>query len=197
MQLDWHFNFWLMFMFSVLSLLSGFIFTPETVTGFDLTHYLRLTIHYQYAPVLLRRRAAKLAQQSTGIHYISIHDCDLPKSISQAVFANFSRPFGEFTLYPAPALQLTLFVAVFLVTEPIVLCVALYLSIVYGTLYAFFAVFPIVFEQHRHFTSAQGGLAFIGIGVGIVVGLASTPIQNRLYWRAMEKSESGRAAPEA
>jgi hypothetical protein len=32
MKLDWHFNFWLMFIFSVLSLLSGVIFTPETVT---------------------------------------------------------------------------------------------------------------------------------------------------------------------
>ncbi|KAJ7470516.1 MFS general substrate transporter [Mycena latifolia] len=162
MKLDWTFNFWLMFIFAALSLLTGAIFTPET-----------------YAPVLLRRRAAKLTQESNGIHYVSIHDRDRPKSTSQVMLTSFSRPF------------------VFLVTEPIVLCVALYISIVYGTLYAFFAVFPIVFQQHRHFTSAQGGLAFIGIGVGIIFGLASTPIQNRIYWRAMEKSESGRAAPEA
>ncbi|KAJ7109133.1 major facilitator superfamily domain-containing protein [Mycena epipterygia] len=149
MKLDWHFNFWLMFIFS-------------------------------YAPVLLRRRAAELARQSNGIvHYVSVHDRDRPKSISQVMLANFSRPF------------------VFLVTEPIVLCVALYISIVYGTLYALFAAFPIVFQQHHHFTAAQGGLAFIGIGIGIIIGLGSTPIQNRIYWRAMEKSESGRAAPEA
>jgi hypothetical protein len=31
MQLDWHFNFWLMFIFSALSLLSGAFLTPETV----------------------------------------------------------------------------------------------------------------------------------------------------------------------
>lgn len=74
---------------------------------------------------------------------------------------------------------------------------ALYISIVYGTLYALFAAFPIVFQQHHHFTSAQNGLAFIGIGAGIILGLGSTPIQNRVYWRAMEKSETGRAAPEA
>ncbi|KAJ7172719.1 MFS general substrate transporter [Mycena filopes] len=163
MKLNWHFNFWLMFIFSLLALLSGAIFTPET-----------------YAPVLLRRRAAKLAQESKGIiHYVSIHDLNRPKSITRLMLANLSRPF------------------VFLVTEPIVLCVALYISTVYGTLYALFAAFPIVFQQHHHFTSAQGGLAFVGIGVGIVAGLASTPIQNRIYWRAMEKSETGRAAPEA
>ncbi|KAJ7489949.1 MFS general substrate transporter [Mycena galericulata] len=148
MKLDWHFNFWLMFIFSALSLLSGALFTPET-----------------YAPVLLRRRANKLTRQSNGIvRYVSIHDRDHPKSVLQAMFSNFSRPF------------------VFLVTEPIVLCIALYISIVYGTL---------------HFTSAQGGLAFCGLGVGIIVGLASTPIQNRVYWKAMKKSETGRAAPEA
>ncbi|KAF7338486.1 Efflux pump FUBT [Mycena venus] len=163
MKLEWHFNFWLMFIFSVLSLLSGAIFTPET-----------------YAPVLLRRRTNKLARGSNGIvHYVSIHDCGRPKSIAQALLTTFSRPF------------------VFLVTEPIVLCVALYISIVYGTLYALFAAFPIVFQQHHHFTSAQNGLAFIGIGIGIILGLASTPIQNRVYWRAIEKSETGRAAPEA
>ncbi|KAJ7285595.1 MFS general substrate transporter [Mycena rebaudengoi] len=151
MQLDWHFNFWLMFIFSALSLLSGAFLTPETLT-----------------------------LQSTGIvHYVSVHDVNCPKSISQAMATNFSRPF------------------VFLVTEPIVLCVTLYISIVYGTLYALFAAFPIVFQQHHHFTSAEGGYAFAGIGIGILIGLASTQIQNRIYWRAIEKSDTGRAAPEA
>ncbi|KAJ6623387.1 MFS general substrate transporter [Mycena sp. CBHHK59/15] len=163
MKLDWHFNFWLMFIFSVLSLLSGVVLTPET-----------------YAPVLLRRRAAKLAQRSNGIfHYVSVHDVERSKSLSLLMCTNFSRPF------------------VYLVTEPIVLCVALYISTVYGTLYALFAAFPIVFQQHHHFTSAQGGLAFTGIGIGIIAGLASTPVQNRIYWRAMETSDTGRAAPEA
>ncbi|KAF7359520.1 Efflux pump FUBT [Mycena sanguinolenta] len=161
MKLDWHFNFWLMFIFSVLSLLSGAIFTPET-----------------YAPVLLRRRANKLTRESNEIvYYVSVHDRGPKKSLSQAILTNFSRPF------------------VFLVTEPIVLCVALYISIVYGTLYALFAAFPIVFQQHRHFTSAQGGLAFAGIGIGITLGLASTPLQNRVYWRAMEQSETGALRP--
>ncbi|KAJ7239760.1 major facilitator superfamily domain-containing protein [Mycena haematopus] len=50
MKVDWHFNFWLMFIFSVLSPLSGAISTPET-----------------YAPVLLRRRANNLTRESNGI----------------------------------------------------------------------------------------------------------------------------------
>ncbi|KAG2020659.1 multidrug transporter [Coprinopsis cinerea AmutBmut pab1-1] len=84
---------------------------------------------------------------------------------------------------------------VFIATEPIVLLVAIYSSIVYGTLYALFSAFPIVFQQHRGFTPGQGGLAFVGVGLGISLGTASQTIQNRIYWRIMDKSESGRAPP--
>lgn len=86
---------------------------------------------------------------------------------------------------------------VFIATEPIVLLVAIYSSIMYGTLYALFAAFPIVFQLHRGFTPGQGGLAFVGIGLGISMGTASQTIQNRIYWRSMDRSENGRAPPEA
>lgn len=161
-HLGWHFNFWLMFIFSAITLLAGYLFTPET-----------------YAPVLLRRRAKKLSEASKGVSYISVHDVNRSGSFSQVVRTNLSRPF------------------IFLVTEPIVLLLAIYVSIVYGTLYALFSGFPIVFQQHRHFTPGEGGLAFIGVGLGITCGTASQTIQNRIYWRSMDKSETGRAPPEA
>ncbi|KAJ7632358.1 MFS general substrate transporter [Roridomyces roridus] len=158
--LGWRFNFWLQFIFTALSLLTGAVLTPET-----------------YAPVLLRRRASKLTRQSNGIlHFVSIHD---QFSASRTMFSDFARPF------------------VFLVTEPIVLCTGFYIALAYGSLYSLFAAFPIVFQQHHHFTSAQGGLVFCGLGIGILLGLASTPIQNRIYCRASQKSETKRAAPEA
>ena len=85
----------------------------------------------------------------------------------------------------------------FLSTEPIVTLLAVYISLAYATLYALFSAFPIVFQEHRHFTPSQGGLAFLGVGIGICVGTSLTPIQNRIYWRAMDKSDTGRAPPEA
>ncbi|TFK42877.1 major facilitator superfamily domain-containing protein [Crucibulum laeve] len=149
-RLGWHFNFWLMLIFSA------------------------------YAPVLLRRRARKMSVASNGtLSYVSMHDLNQSKSFFRVMRTNLSRPF------------------VFIVTEPIVLLLAVYISIVYGTLYAMFSGFPIVFQQHRHFTPGQSGLAFLGIGFGIVVGTASQSIQNRLYWRSMDRSENGRAPPEA
>ncbi|KDR73421.1 hypothetical protein GALMADRAFT_608214 [Galerina marginata CBS 339.88] len=162
-HLSWRFNFWLMFIFSVLTLVIGYFTTPET-----------------YAPVLLRRRAAKFSRVSNGtIHYTSIYDLNQSKSFAQVMRTNLRRPFA------------------FLFTEPIVLLLAIYVSIVYGTLYALFSGFPIVFQDHRHFTPGEGGLAFVGVGIGITCGTLSQSIQNRIYWRSMDKSENGRAPPEA
>ncbi|PPQ89058.1 hypothetical protein CVT25_006430 [Psilocybe cyanescens] len=162
-HLGWHFNFWLMFAFSAITLIAGYFWTPET-----------------YAPVLLRRRAQKFSRASNGtIHYTSTYDLNQSKSFGKVMCINLSRPF------------------LFLVTEPIVFLLAIYTSIVYGTLYALFSGFPIVFQQHRHFSPGEGGLAFLGIGIGITMGTASQSIQNRIYWRSMVKSETGRAPPEA
>ncbi|KAF8906065.1 major facilitator superfamily domain-containing protein [Gymnopilus junonius] len=133
-----------------------------------------------YAPVLLRWRAEKLSRASNGtIHYISVHDVQQSRSFAKVMRTNLCRPF------------------IFLVTEPIVLLLAIYVSILYGTLYALFSGFPIVFQDHRHFTPGEGGLAFLGVGIGITCGTASQTIQNRIYWKSMDKSSTGRAPPEA
>jgi len=70
-------------------------------------------------------------------------------------------------------------------------------SAAFGTLYAFFSSFPIVFQRHRGFSPGEGGLAFVGVGLGIIIGTSLTPIQTRIYWKAMDKSETGKAPPEA
>ncbi|KAG6829666.1 hypothetical protein H0H92_003909 [Tricholoma furcatifolium] len=162
-HLGWHFNFWLIFIFSAITLCLGYFLTPET-----------------YGPVLLRRRAQQLSAASNyTVHYSSVHDLHQPPSFLQVMRANLSRPF------------------VFIVTEPIVLLLAIYISVMYGTLYAMFSAFPIVFQDHRGFTPGQGGLAFLGIGVGITLGVGSQSYQDRLYRRAMDKSPTGKAPPEA
>lgn len=162
----------------------------------------------QYAPVLLRWRAERLSKASGGhVHYVSVHHQDQSKSFGQVMRTNLSRPFSTSCYLIQSSCSFLIFLSfihtrrlgtpVFLVTEPIVLFLAIYISIVYGTLYALFSGFPIVFQQHRHFTTGEGGLAFLGVGFGIVLGTASQSIQNRIYWRSMDQSETGRAPPEA
>jgi multidrug resistance protein len=133
-----------------------------------------------YAPVLLRRRAKHLMKLSSGtISYMSKYDVGRSASLAEIMRINLSRPFA------------------FMITEPIVLLLAMYISVVYGTLYALFSAFPIVFETHRGWSAGPGGLAFLGVGAGISVGTATASIQNKIYWKAMAKSPNGRAPPEA
>ncbi|KAJ1309199.1 hypothetical protein OPQ81_004868 [Rhizoctonia solani] len=80
--------------------------------------------------------------------------------------------------------------------EPIVLLFSIYTALIYGTLYGLFAAFPVVFQRGRHFSPGEGGLAFLGVGLGIVIATCCTPISNKIYFRAMEKS-NGVAPPEA
>ncbi|KAG9123635.1 hypothetical protein FRC07_014431 [Ceratobasidium sp. 392] len=82
-----------------------------------------------------------------------------------------------------------------LVYEPIVLFLSLYTALIYGILYGFFAAFPIVFQRHRHFTSGQTGLAFLGLGVGILFAVVIAPFENKRYLRAVQKA-GGDAPPE-
>jgi hypothetical protein len=81
--------------------------------------------------------------------------------------------------------------------EPTVTVMAIYASIVYATLYAFFSAYPIVFQQHKHFSSGKGGLAFLGIGLGNIAGVAMNPVTRHFYRRSALRSPDGVAPPEA
>ncbi|PIL23769.1 MFS general substrate transporter [Ganoderma sinense ZZ0214-1] len=132
-----------------------------------------------FSPVLLRRRARKLTKASGGESvYASRFDLNRSVSLPAILKRDMGRPFY------------------FLFTEPIVFLLAIYIAIAYATLYAFFAAYPIVFQHHRGFSEGEGGLMFLGIGIGNLLGLSFVPVQNRLYWRAMDRND-GRTIPEA
>ncbi|KAI0033240.1 MFS general substrate transporter [Vararia minispora EC-137] len=140
---------------------------------------LNLLFGFLYAPVLLQRRAQRLYKESGKTkYYVSFYDRARNRTLRELLRINLTRPFR------------------FLVTEPIVLLTAVYISVTYATLYAQFSAYPIVFMQHRGFSTGETGLAFLGIGAGVLIGTAMAPLQNRLYWRALERSETGFAAPE-
>ncbi|KAL4801071.1 major facilitator superfamily domain-containing protein [Aspergillus venezuelensis] len=129
-----------------------------------------------YGPVLLHRRAARL-HSLTGHHYRSAADeHQLPTR--QILSIGLSRPW------------------ILLFREPIVFLLSLYLAIIYGILYLLFAAYPIVFQQVRGWSEGKGGLAFIGVLVGI---LFATAYNFPLYFRYKRKalaSPNGRLPPE-
>jgi hypothetical protein len=137
------------------------------------------TIPETYAPFLLQRRAVELSKK-TGKIYISFLDAKKGKvSAAHAFKTALSLPW------------------VLLVSEPIVLLLSVYMAIIYGTLYLMFGAFPIVFQQLRGWNEGIGGLAFVGVAVGMLTAFAFTfPVNNR-YTRVVKKSPGGVAPPEA
>ncbi|KAK8136637.1 hypothetical protein PG984_004577 [Apiospora sp. TS-2023a] len=131
-----------------------------------------------YTPVILRRRAEKLTKLTGKVH-ISMLDSGKPRKTAMQEFKiALSRPW-----------QL-------LFREPIVLLTALYMAIVYGTLYMMFAAFPIVFRQQRHWSAGISGLAFLGVLVGMMAAVTYSMFDNKRYARVSE-AHGGNAPPEA
>ncbi|KAK4684912.1 hypothetical protein P7C73_g5250, partial [Tremellales sp. Uapishka_1] len=135
-----------------------------------------------YAPTLLRRKAAKLQaladQNKTGEVFISKFD-KVHRTNKEIVMIGLARPFE------------------LLFKELIVAAFAGYCAIVYGTLYMFFTAFPIVFQDHRGWSQGVGGLAFCGVGVGLVIGALINPLGNKFYAKAALASAPHRPPPES
>lgn len=137
-----------------------------------------LLVPETYAPVILRRRAARLSQ-ITGQVYRSRVDMDHGSLRTRDAFMTaLSRPW------------------ILLLKEPIVLLLSIYLAIVYGTLYMLFAAFPIVFQRGRDWNQGVGGLSFLGILVGMMTAILYSTYDNRRYVRIQEEND-GWAPPEA
>lgn len=130
-----------------------------------------------YAPVLLRRRAEKMSTL-TGKVYRSQLDIDRgPAPLGKTLKTALSRPW------------------ILLFCEPIVLLFSIYMAIIYGTLYMLFAAYPIVFQEVRGWSEGIGGLAFLGILVGMVMAVIYTFPENFRYAKKCSQT-TDRLAPE-
>ena len=132
-----------------------------------------------YAPVLLRKRAAELTKL-TGRKYISVLEKRGAKkpTLPQALKTALGRPW------------------IFLIREPIVTLITIYMAIVYGTLYMCFGAFPIVYQQGRGWSPGIGGLAFIAVAVGFMLALMYIIPDNKRYERAEDEAKA-RGEPNA
>lgn len=77
-----------------------------------------------------------------------------------------------------------------------VFTIALYASFIYGLLFLTLEVFPIVFQENRHFSLVISTLPILGLLVGVICALFVNIANQPLYARAVEKN-NGKAVPEA
>ena len=119
-----------------------------------------------YAPKILRDRALRL-ERATGKVYRFRADAKGVINVKQVLKVSLVRPWK------------------FLVTEPIVICLTLYTAIIYGVLYLEFEAYPIVFQQLRGWNSGEGGLAFLGLLVGVVLSVVVNLVCPKSSWQVM------------
>ncbi|KAL1982034.1 hypothetical protein VTN96DRAFT_1804 [Rasamsonia emersonii] len=130
-----------------------------------------------YAPVLLQRRAARLRLETRNWALHSRLDEHRP-TLNDIVVRYLLRPIQM------------------LILEPILLCVSIYLALIYGILYLTFEAYPVSFQEVRGWTNAGvAALPFLGILVGVVLGsLLIMAITKTRFARKLKKH--GRVVPE-
>ncbi|THV03329.1 MFS polyamine transporter [Dendrothele bispora CBS 962.96] len=130
-----------------------------------------------YGPVILQKKAQRLrkADPVANKNLIAEHEKQ-DWSFRNTLHRTIYRPF------------------IMLSKEPILVLVTIYLSVVYGVLYALFEAFPVIFIETRGFTLSQNGLIFIGVGIGTTIGAI---INFRFSQRVSDISDKWRGFPPA
>ncbi|KAK4077092.1 uncharacterized protein Triagg1_4059 [Trichoderma aggressivum f. europaeum] len=129
-----------------------------------------------YHPILLRNKARKLRKDTGDDRWLAPSE-KTQKTVVQAVGTSLQRPF-----------QLLIF-------EPMCLSLCIFTAILLGILYLFFGAFPLVFATNHGFNLWQIGLTFVGIGVGMVLGMLTDPVWFRIRARLMAKLEQETGVP--
>ncbi|KZT12708.1 MFS transporter [Laetiporus sulphureus 93-53] len=129
-----------------------------------------------YAPIILKRKAARLRKETGNDKYWAPLD-RREGSIGHMILTSIYTPF-KLLLFDRMALSLDVWNALIL-----------------GILYLTFEAFPIIFENGFGFNYQETGMSFIGIGVGMCAALATQPLWNRFH-RKKAQEHGGVLPPE-
>ena len=121
-------------------------------------------------PILLRRKARELRKTTGDTRWKAPMELT-ERSVVRMISRSLMQPF------------------LLLIFEPMCLNLCLFSAILLGILYLFFGAFPLVFATHYGFNLWQVGLSFLGIGVGLIMGVLSDPIWLRIRIRLLSEHE--------
>ncbi|CAI7676275.1 unnamed protein product [Penicillium manginii] len=130
-----------------------------------------------YGPKLLQMRAARLRRETRNWALHSFLDEHEP-SMSDIVYKYLLRPFQMLAM------------------EPILICITIYLALIYGILYLFFEAYPVSFSEVRGWESEGiAALPFIGIMIGVLCGVTLIIYTTKTRF-ARKLKKHGRVVPE-
>ena len=72
----------------------------------------------------------------------------------------------------------------------------IYAAILLGIVYLFFGAFPLVFERNHGFQLYQVGLTFLGMGIGMILGVSTDPLWHKNYLKLVQKLEEETKDPD-
>lgn len=130
-----------------------------------------------YPLLLLKQKAQQLRKDTGDQRYYHPHE-HMKLDIRSIVTKQLSRPL--FMLF----------------TEPVVTCIAIYASFVYGVLYLTLEVFPIVFQEIRGWHPVVAALPFLALLLGVISSVWFN-IWNQYRYNEIARNANGRAVPEA
>ncbi|OTB03636.1 hypothetical protein M426DRAFT_262955 [Hypoxylon sp. CI-4A] len=151
------------------------VFWLVTIVGGAISIAVLLLAKETYAPVLLQRKVIRLRQE-TGKPYLR-HALDTGLSPGARLKQSFVRPTKLLVLSPVSAI-----------------C-ALCMAVVYGYLYLMFSSITQVFQETYGFPPNLAGLAFLGLGVGSIIGIAIVSLTSDREVRKQIEA-TGSAQPE-
>ncbi|KAK2029113.1 MFS general substrate transporter [Colletotrichum zoysiae] len=122
------------------------------IVGTFLSLVMALTLKESFHPVILEAKAARL-RKSTGNPLVR-SKLDSGLTFKHNLRRSLVRPVK------------------ILVYSPVVTLISLYIAVTFGYLNLMFTSFTEIFENYYGFTPDQVGLAYLGLGVGSLVGVA-------------------------
>jgi multidrug resistance protein len=117
-----------------------------------------------YAPVILKRRAAKLRKE-TGNPNIITEQEQTKLTVRDIARTSLIRPITM------------------IMTEPVLDLMCMYIVLIYAMLYAFFFAYPVIFGKLYGYNDGQIGLMFIPILIGAGFSLLTTPVIEKQFKR--------------
>ncbi|KAJ5669755.1 hypothetical protein N7462_010825 [Penicillium macrosclerotiorum] len=117
-----------------------------------------------YAPVILKRRAAKLRKE-TGNPNILTEQEQRKLTLRDIARTSLIRPITM------------------IMTEPVLDLMCMYIVLIYSMLYAFFFAYPVIFGKLYNYNDGQIGLMFIPILIGAGISLLVTPAIEKQFKR--------------
>ncbi|KAF6835373.1 MFS transporter [Colletotrichum musicola] len=129
-----------------------------------------------YGPVLLQWKAAHYRRITGDARFRSEHEI-LDATLLSRLRTSMTRPF-------------------LMITEPIIMAMTLYITVVYVVLFTFLVGWPYVFEYTYGLSQGLANLIFIAMFVGTQVNFALVPVVYRMTVRRASRSDDGSFDPE-